>query len=212
MLGFVTALLALYGFHEIVEEVFLEQEAEHVDLAVLAWLHQFSTPGLDVAARVASALGSEGVGVFLVVLLAVFARQRRWGAAVALLLVTVGALVLNSFLKELFQRTRPAPLLGVIPSQAFSFPSGHAMVSAAFYLFLAYLGWRALRGWPRAVWVAAMHLLVFAIALSRLYLGVHYLTDVVAGYLAGFLWADTIVIAGHLLTRRRSAIRQGSAA
>jgi hypothetical protein len=81
----------------------------------------------------------------------------------------------------------------VIPAQAFSFPSGHAMVSMAFYCFLAYVSWRVLRGWQRAAWAAGLLLLVLLVGLSRLYLGVHYLTDVAAGYLAGFIWADAVI-------------------
>ncbi len=118
--------------------------------------------------------------------------------------MSTGAQLLNNVLKDLFQRTRPAPVAGLIPAQAFSFPSGHAMVAAAFYLFLAYLGWRLLRGWRQVAFTGTLLALILAIGLARLYLGVHYLTDVVAGYLAGFLWTDAVIIGGHLLGRRRS--------
>ena len=76
------------------------------------------------------------------------------------------------------------------------------MVSLATYGFLAYLGWRLLRGRWRVLWVGALALLVILIGLSRLYLGVHYATDVLAGYLAGFIWLDSIIIGGHVLERR----------
>ncbi len=120
------------------------------------------------------------------------------------MLVTGGAQLLNDVLKGEFHRVRPAPVLGMIPVQAFSFPSGHAMVSAAFYGFLAYLSWRVLRGWWRTASTLALLALVLAIGLSRLYLGVHYLTDVLAGYLAGFVWADTVILGSRLLARRRA--------
>jgi undecaprenyl-diphosphatase len=77
------------------------------------------------------------------------------------------------------------------------------MVAAAFYGYLAYLAWNLLRGWQRWLAVSGLLVLVFLIGLSRLYLGVHYLTDVVAGYIAGFLWVDAVIIGGHLLSRRR---------
>ena len=201
-LGFVAAIVALYNFAELAGDV-MEQDTAQLDAAVLDWLRQFSSPPLDVAARVISFLGAEGIAVLLVLLVVVFGRQRRWGAICALLLATGGAQLLNNVLKDAFQRTRPAPVLGLIPAQSFSFPSGHAMVSMAFYCFIAYVTWRVLRGWRRAARTAGLLLLVLLIGLSRVYLGVHYLTDVVAGYLAGFLWTDAVIIGGALLTRRR---------
>jgi hypothetical protein len=119
----------------------------------------------------------------------------------ALLLVVVGAFLLNSGLKELFQRARPTPVASLAPAQAWSFPSGHATVSAAFYSFLAYLSWRLLRGVRRLLWTAALLALVLLIGLSRLYLGVHFLTDVIAGYLAGFVWTDAVILGGRVLGR-----------
>jgi undecaprenyl-diphosphatase len=117
--------------------------------------------------------------------------------------VTVGAQLLNDVLKQAFHRARPTPLQGLIEAQQFSFPSGHAMVSAAFYLFVAYLAWRLLRGRWRGVLVAGLILLVLLIGLARLYLQAHYLSDVIAGYFAGLLWTDTVIIGGRVLTIRR---------
>lgn len=202
ILGFVAGLLALYGFGHIAEDV-MGQETMRLDNGVLLELHQFASPRLDLAARAVSTLGSEGVAAFVLLLLIWFGFQRRWGAAISLILVTGGAQILNDILKSIFHRTRPAPVIGIIPGQSFSFPSGHAMVSMAFYLFLAYLGWQVLRGWRRGLWVDAMILLVVLIGLARLYLGVHYFTDVVAGYLAGFIWTDAVILGGRLLPRVR---------
>src|SRR5204863_3925550 len=117
----------------------------------------------------------EALAVIGVVLLVVLGVKRRWGAAVALFVTTLGAQLLNDVLKDVFQRTRPAPVVGIIPSQSFSFPSGHAMVAAAFYGYLAYLSWRLLVGWPRRLAVSGLLVLAFLIARSRLYLGGPYL-------------------------------------
>jgi undecaprenyl-diphosphatase len=202
LLGFASAAVALYLFAELAEHVIGEQ-TYLLDSAVLAWLRQFASPSLDLLMRALSVLGSEAVPVLLLGLMVYFGRQRRWGAVAALLVATAGSQVLNDVLKDLFQRTRPAPLLGLTPAQSFSFPSGHAMVSASFYLFVAYLVWRSGRAWPRLLLSAILLLLIIGIGLSRLYLGVHYLTDVVAGYIAGFLWADAVIIGWRLLVRRR---------
>jgi undecaprenyl-diphosphatase len=178
-------------------------QAHAFDDHVLALIRQRPSPVLDGAARVFSWLGAEAVALLLVALLAGFARQRRWGAAVSLLVVTGGAQLLNNALKDHFQRLRPAPVTSLIPAQAWSFPSGHAMVAAAFYLFLAYLSWRLFRGWTRAVCAALLVAVVLGIGLARLYLGVHYPTDVVAGYAAGAAWTEAVVLAGRLLATRR---------
>jgi undecaprenyl-diphosphatase len=200
-LGLGAALLALYLFAALADEV-MEQQTLQIDTAVLMTLRAVQSPALDWAAYVVSALGSEVLAVLMVLLLGVLAWQRRWGAAVGLLLTVVGAQMLNNVLKDWFHRTRPAPLEGLIPAQAFSFPSGHAMVAAAFYLFVGYLAWRILSGKVRIVCTVVLIAVALLIGLSRLYLGVHYLTDVVAGYIAGFAWTDAVIIGGHLLARR----------
>jgi undecaprenyl-diphosphatase len=207
--GLGVALLALYLFAVVADGV-LEKETELLDFAVLAALREVQSPALDHLAFFVSLLGSELLAVFMVVLVIVFGWQRRWGAAAALLVTVVGAQMLNNVLKDWFERTRPAPVEGLIPAQAFSFPSGHAMVAAAFYVFVGYLAWQILRGRARIVCAAFLVVIALLVGLSRLYLGVHYLTDVVAGYVAGIAWTDAVIVGGYLLGRRRSA-RAGTA-
>ncbi len=212
VLGFLLGLGALFAFAALAEDV-AHSETMQMDNAVLAWLHQLSSPELDALARGISLLGSQGLAVILGLLLIAFVWRRRWGAAVGLMVVTGGAQLLNDVLKELFHRTRPAPDGGslFIAAQSFSFPSGHAMVSAAFYLFLAYLAWRLLRGSLRVAAVVLAVGLVLLIGLSRLYLGVHYFSDVVAGYVAGFFWTDAVILAGRLLGRSRAGVTRPTA-
>jgi undecaprenyl-diphosphatase len=199
--GFVAAALLLYGFARLATEV-LEQETLAMDTATLTFLQGFSSPPLTLAAEAISALGSQVVVAIGAVLLAVFIWQRRWGAALSLVLVVAGAQVLNDILKAAFQRPRPTPVTGLIDVQQFSFPSGHAMVAAAFYLYLAYLSWRLVRGIWRGVLVAGLIVLVLLIGLARLYLQAHYLSDVIAGYLAGFLWTDAVILGAFVLSTR----------
>jgi undecaprenyl-diphosphatase len=203
VLGFVSGVAALAAFAWLAEEM-LGRQTQRLDDATLAFLRQSSSPTLDRLALGVSMLGSEFVIVLGVVLLAVFAWQRRWGAGCGLLLVTGGAQLLNDILKELFHRTRPAPVSGLISAQQFSFPSGHAMVSAAFYFFLAYLAWRlVVRPAWRVVLVSGLIAVVLLIGLARLYLAAHFLSDVVAGYFAGFVWTDAVILGGRFLQVRR---------
>ncbi len=76
------------------------------------------------------------------------------------------------------------------------------MVSAAFYSFLAFLAWNTVRGKWRGVLAGGLLLLVLLIGVSRMYLQAHYFSDVVAGYIAGIVWTDAVIVGGHLLTRR----------
>jgi undecaprenyl-diphosphatase len=199
--GLVLGAGALLLFADLAEDVH-EPEAQQIDQGILAALHQHTSPFLDQAAWFISLLGSEILAVLFFVTVAWLLWQRRYGAAISLSIVVVGAMILNDLLKLLIRRPRPAEVITSLPGQVWSFPSGHAMVSLAFYGFLAYLGWEILRGVWRVLWVASMVLLVLLIGWSRIYLGVHYFTDVVAGYVAGFIWLDSVILGGYVLTRR----------
>lgn len=200
--GFVAAALLLYAFAWLATEV-LEQDTQAMDMAVLQYLQGFSSPQLTLLAEGLSLMGSQAVVALGAALLVVLFWQRRWGAAISLILVVAGAQLLNDVLKEAFQRARPVPVVGFVDAQQFSFPSGHAMVSAAFYLYLAYLSWRLVRGrWRRTFLASGLVVLVLLIGLSRLYLEAHYLSDVIAGYLAGLLWTDSVVVGGRVLALR----------
>lgn len=202
-LGFIAGVLALLAFADLTEDM-LERESLWLDLVVLALLRSVSSATLDNVAAVVSFLGFEAVLVLFTVLLARFLWRRQGVLAAQLIIVTLGVQVLNTILKAVFERPRPEPILTGLPGQVFSFPSGHAMVAAGFYLFVAWLAWRRLRGWPRLLVSAGLLLLIGLIGLSRLYLGVHYLTDVAAGYVAGFIWTDAVILAFQLAPFRRS--------
>jgi undecaprenyl-diphosphatase len=200
--GFVAAAVLLYLFAWVANQA-LAEETHAWDQATLDALRELSSPQLTLIAEGVSLLGSETVLVAGVILLGVFVWQRRWGAAWMLLLVTIGAQLLNDVLKMVFQRTRPEPVAALIEAQQYGFPSGHAMVSAAFYLYVAYVTWRLARGWWRGALVTGLILLVILIGLARLYLAAHYLSDVVAGYLAGLIWTDAVILGAHTLSVRR---------
>jgi undecaprenyl-diphosphatase len=204
--GCVAAVVVLYAFAWLAYEV-LQQQTAALDTWSLQLLQRVGPAQLTRAAEAISWFGSELVWVVGLVLLGVLAWQRRWGAAVTLALVAGGAQLLNDVLKEVFHRARPESVQAIINAQQFSFPSGHAMVSMAFYLYIAYLTWRLVHGWRwRGLLIVGLILLVLLIGLARVYLQAHYLSDVLAGYLAGFLWTDAVILGGRALgarTRRR---------
>jgi undecaprenyl-diphosphatase len=115
-------------------------------------------------------------------------RQRR--AASWLAIASLGASVLNVLLKSVFARERPALLDSELLPGSFSFPSGHAFLSAAIYLTAGALLTQVIaKPATRAIVLAAAVLMTVLIGLSRVYLGVHYPSDVLAGWTLGLCWA-----------------------
>jgi len=194
----------MWLFLRLADEV-LERDTIALDAWASGLILNLKSAPMDVVMRALSTLGNELIWVLAPLAVLLFLWQRRWGAAVLLVLVTVGAQLLNNVLKADFVRARPIPMAGgLIDAQQYSFPSGHAMMGAAFYSFLAYLLWRQARGLWRWVVPLALALLLVLLGISRIYLEAHYLTDVLAGFAAGFLWTDVIIVASSILIARRA--------
>jgi undecaprenyl-diphosphatase len=153
-----------------------------------------------------TSLGSAPVLAIFVVAVAGALEVRRQHHAVALLLAaTVGGILLNESLKDLFGRPRPELALRLTEVRSLSFPSGHAMLSAIIYLTLAALLTRLVEGRAlRVYFVALAALLTLLVGLSRIYLGVHYPSDVLAGWAAGLAWALLCWTLASYLQRRGS--------
>ena len=170
------------------------------DTAGRAAVHAYAHPNLTLAMKAASVVGSGWVlwpaGAMIVAALALAGRVRD-GALFAL--AVVGANLVDEAVKMFFHRTRPEPWFGYPLPRTYSFPSGHAFVSFCFFLCLAEILIRD--EWPKAhklaIWFAAV-LCTFTIGLSRVYLGVHYPTDVLAGYAAAIMWTTLIRAAHHV--------------
>ncbi|GAA4444123.1 phosphatase PAP2 family protein [Pontibacter saemangeumensis] len=122
----------------------------------------------------------------LVVLVFSFYKGLRW-LALKVLLISMSSAVLNQVMKGMFERPRPA--FAMLEQSGLSFPSGHAMIGGAFYGLLIYIVWRTVQDRVlRWVLTVLLTLLILLIGYSRIYLKVHYATDVLAGYAMGFLW------------------------
>ncbi len=189
LVGVFVCLLILALLAEIVQR----QEADALDAFATPFLHRMASPELDAAMNAASFVGTDGTLVAAaVVIVAVLAWRGRRREALFLVAVLGGSILVNLAMKLFFHRPRPVlPWAHVLPD--YSFPSGHSMNSLAFGLALAIVVWR-IRG-PRwgtaAVVVAALASLT--IGTSRIYLGYHYLTDVVGGFVAAILWVAIVV-------------------
>ncbi len=180
-------LLALFA--HLTQETIYHHEADLVDRAVIWLVRQFATPTADKAMIAVTALGSGAVyAAFAPLALGglLWRGLRRESASLAVCLG--GAALLNFLLKNLFERARP-DMFKVISVTGYSFPSGHAMVSLCFYGMLAYILCRRFpRLGPQILVYCLTAALVTAIGFSRIYLGVHYPSDVLGGYIAGGTW------------------------
>jgi undecaprenyl-diphosphatase len=159
---------------------------------------------LPSAARGVTAMGGIVVLSLVVGLVAAgLAVRRRYGAAVFLVVTALGGFALNEGLKQFYGRARPDPAFRWVEVESLSFPSGHAMMSAVVYLTLVVLLTRDTRTstFKVSVVIAAL-LLCILIGLSRIYLGVHYPTDVMGGWAAAVAWLEICAIAEHCLSKR----------
>ena len=187
------ALCAALLFGVLGEEI-QDREPVPVDTGASQFLHGYSSAPLDAAMMFASFLGSAWFVIPLLVLVViVLLRRRRLAEAVFLCAVYAGSGALNFLLKLYFQRARPQFPWASGPTD-FSFPSGHALGSLCFYSALAIiLSARASHTIRIVIWTTAT-LLIAGIGLSRIYLGVHYPSDVLAGYSAAIFWVGTVFV------------------
>jgi undecaprenyl-diphosphatase len=197
ILSFGVAVLCLVLFAWLGNEM-LAGDTLRFDNAVRSWVHQFASPAMTRAMTIITHLGSRGILIQLVIAFIVFAKLRWRRAALWLAITMAGALLLEVTLKWAYHRPRPVAFFGVVPN-SYSFPSGHALTSLCFYGVMAGLLSARIKSlpWRIALWTAAV-LLIIAIGLSRIYLGVHYPSDVVAGYLAATVWVTAVIVFDHV--------------
>jgi undecaprenyl-diphosphatase len=208
LIGFILSGVILYVFGLLADEI-MEGDTLKLDAGILQYLHHFTSPALDSIAFAFSLMGAEVLAAIVVIALLILLIERRWGSALFLVVGTAGVEILNSLLKVFFHRPRPTVLLTNLPGQGWSFPSGHAMVSLVVYGLLAALIWRHVDWRHKTFWVTFLVLLVGAIGLSRLYLGVHYFSDVIGGYLAGTVWLLMMLTGSSEVTRIRGSMKHG---
>jgi membrane-associated phospholipid phosphatase len=196
---------SLWAFGLIVDEQIREDETS-TDERLAAWLHGRATDPFTDVFRTITWVGNF-VTLLAVTLVAVVVlwRKRERIDALFVALAFLGAQVLSSAMKLGFQRERPFFPDPLATESTFSFPSGHALVSLAVYGAIALIVARRLSApWRQALFVGGAALLVVVIGFSRLYLGVHFLSDVLAGFAAGVAWVALLYVALELRTRYTS--------
>ena len=161
------------------------------DDAVLRWIGQHRPESLEPVMLEITFLGTGTVVMMIVAVSALFLwLSRHRYSAVLLVIATFGGILLNNLLKVGFDRPRPQVFEWGSQALSSSFPSGHAMSATIVYSTVAYLAARLQKHhWQRAITMLAAAALIVAIAFTRLYLGVHYPSDVGAGIIIGLAWA-----------------------
>jgi membrane-associated phospholipid phosphatase len=202
--GIVVLTLGAWIFGLTVEE--LSEGDTHLDTRFAAWLHENATDGWTTFFESITRLGNVPVLVAVTLVAAiVLARKRLTSELELLLLAAIGAEILTVGLKLGFERERPFFPDPLATESTYSFPSGHASVSLAVYGTIGYIAARhAATRRGQIGMLAAAAAVVLLIGFSRLYLGVHYLSDVIAGFSLGLAWVALCVVLLHLRLRLRT--------
>lgn len=205
--------LALTGaatiFIILAEEVAAGGPVAAFDVAFARALWNTTTPGWQRSFEVVSWLGSRDVlGVATLLVAAALLLRRRTAIAVGWIGAQAGGGILNMVLKETFDRTRPEFADPMLASSSWSFPSGHAMGTFIFCGLGTYLLLREVRLWPTAAIIVTISVIwCMVMSFSRLYLGVHFASDVAAGVIAGGAWV-AVCVSGLELLQQRLMTRQ----
>jgi len=180
-----------------------EGDTTRFDDNVRSFVHSFSSPATTKFMFAMSFMGAGGLVIMLIAAV-VLCLMKKWYRAIGWLALTlVGAGILSVTLKFGFHRARPEAFFGTLP-HSYSFPSGHALFSFCFFGVMAGLINARVRSlWLRALVFCAAAIMIALIGLSRIYLGVHYPSDVIAGYLTGAIWVSTMITMDRIHKTRR---------
>lgn len=185
--GIAVAALSMWGFATIAEEV-LQKETYAFDTSILLSLRKLHAPLLDRIMLGFTFLGEPNLLLAICVSLGIVLLARHHKSEAATIAIAgIGAVGLNILLKQLFARARPQLWEHAVNVRFYSFPSGHAMVSMVMY---GVFGYFLAARFPKQKWLiySLTIVLIAVIGFSRLYLGVHWPTDIIAGYTAGLVW------------------------
>lgn len=179
-------------------------ELGHADRLAHGWARENRTQGSTLFFTAMTIIGTPvGLGVLVAIASVALFVKRRWRWAAYLIFTSVVGGFLNLGLKGFFERARPELAEALRQAHGYSFPSGHAMGSTIVCGAFAYLAFRILRGRPRAAALALCVTVMLSISASRIYLGVHWISDVAAGITAGLLWLVTTTVAYETFRRIR---------
>ncbi|MCF6138603.1 phosphatase PAP2 family protein [Pseudalkalibacillus berkeleyi] len=200
----IIATLMLIGVFGYLADSLIDRELSAFDTFLSSIVFDMQTPWLTDFMIFVTSIGDTSTYVVVVIIyLAVLLKKKLKLESLILLITILGAWGLNGALKFMFQRARP-DIEHLIEVGGYSFPSGHAMVSIAAYGIMGFLIVQYLQNQGRSYWpvILLTSLLIFLIGFSRVYLHVHYPSDVIAGFSAGAVWLLTCMYAMSILKSR----------
>ena len=205
-IGIAATSMAGDAFVDIAETVHANTEQlQVIDRETHAWARTTYTSGSTRFFTILTLIGTPvGLAVILLPVAAVLVMRGRWRWAAYLAFTTIVGGLLNLQIKAYFARARPDLAEALRHASGYSFPSGHAMGATICFGALAYLAFRILPNWRyRAAALAFACTMILAIASSRIYLGVHWISDVGAGLAAGLIWLSASTVAYETFRRIR---------
>lgn len=204
--GFFVSAGALLLFAAVTEDVVNHEPLTAVDLQLLSWIRSHATPAGDrLAMGISAAGGPTAMGIMAIAVAIVLAYRRWWITLAAWIAALAGGGALDWLLKLIIRRPRPVGAEQFLTGYSFSFPSGHSMgslVGLGMFAYVLIAFWLPARR-HRTLVVALAFVGVLVIGVSRMYLGVHYLSDVIAGFAAGGLWLAACVTGVEIALRQR---------
>lgn len=193
-------ILSIYSFIDVSIDVVTKDEIIYYDHIIVNFLNDIATRYSAGLAISITRLGSEYIIFLLLPLVSALLFFRYIREAVLLLLATGGSYFWNIIVKSIFDRARPVVGTPIIQPDGYSYPSGHAMISTCFYGTLIYLSFRYIKNqWLRNFACLFFGFIIFIIGLSRVYLGVHYPSDVLGGFMLGLFWLCLCILAYKII-------------
>lgn len=194
----IICILSLNAFLAITEKMRAD-ELLNFDNNITDFVYQYRSEGFTKVVTFITDLGDVTAYLIIIPIIAalLYFRGHRWKVALQATLVLSTSFLLNISIKELLARPRPIEdmRLVAIHTHSYSFPSGHSMSAMAFYGFLVYLTYKYMKNrWAKIALIALEISLIIMIGLSRVYLGVHYPSDVLAGFIGGFIWIIVCIV------------------
>lgn len=207
--AFVVAMFAGDAFLDLAEDIQRTSPLLHaIDSSAHDWaVSSRNEPATHFFILFTDLGGPFGQAAMVTIVAVLCAWKRRWRWMAYLLVTSVGGGLLDTLLKLHFARARPAVSDAIRAAHGFSFPSGHAMGSIVTFGALAYLATRVLKTWPaQSAAIALAITVILSVGISRVYIGVHWISDIAAGYAAGLLWLTACTV-GYETLRRIRALR-----
>lgn len=194
ILGFIISLVCVLGFF-FTTLLISDHKIIAFDSKVIGAIQGLETPLLTKVMKFFTFVGSAPVVIVLSILLIIYLYRVLHHRLELILFVSaiIGSAVLNQILKQVFHRVRPN-LHRLIDISGYSFPSGHAMNAFTVYVIISFLLWRHIPSkWGRSLLIFLSTVMILAIGTSRIYLGVHYPSDIIGGYLASGFWSAAAI-------------------